>query len=189
MYYPKSKVITNLYTNGEELISKLDNKIYIGHYHKLSNGKIFSGKTPEASGKMELELIKNNQIGTDDPNVLFSNDNVVYNSIKKVNINKILKLPKYHHPQPTEDDYKRKNFYRYFVKKINSNYILEVNKDDYNAILNKDNEYLYYLFFPFKILWELGEDKINININRIEEIERNNKIIIKNYFKNKFDLF
>ena len=40
MYYPKSQVKTNLYTNGNELvyINKQDT-YYIGYYYELSTGK------------------------------------------------------------------------------------------------------------------------------------------------------
>ena len=47
MYYPKSQIVTNLYTNGQEYIIKSNNEKYIGNYWKTSDGKFFTGKTPE----------------------------------------------------------------------------------------------------------------------------------------------
>ena len=47
MYYPASQIKTNIYTNGTELVIKSDNQKYIGYYYKTSDGKYFSGKTPD----------------------------------------------------------------------------------------------------------------------------------------------
>jgi hypothetical protein len=56
MYYPKNKIITNLYTNGG-LLYYLESQLpYIGYYYKLYNGKYFSGKSPNSA---EQELVLN----------------------------------------------------------------------------------------------------------------------------------
>ena len=40
-YYPKSQIITNLYTNGEELSE--DNQVtYTGFYYKTSDNRYFT---------------------------------------------------------------------------------------------------------------------------------------------------
>ena len=54
MYYPKSQIKTNLFTNGKEFI-RSDNRLpYVGSYWKTSNGGSFSGKTPEDNPYVEL---------------------------------------------------------------------------------------------------------------------------------------
>ena len=54
MYYPQSQIIVNLYTNGQEFIIKSSEENYIGNYWKTSDGKYFTGKTPESKNIQEL---------------------------------------------------------------------------------------------------------------------------------------
>ena len=56
MYYPSSQIKTNLYTNGGEYVTKLNNEDYIGYYYETSNGKKYVGKTPTSKGQIELIL-------------------------------------------------------------------------------------------------------------------------------------
>ena len=39
MYYPKSQIVPNLYTNGEEYVYAVNSKEYIGHYFATADGK------------------------------------------------------------------------------------------------------------------------------------------------------
>ena len=43
MYYPKSQILPNLYTNGEEYIYSSNSKEYIGSYFATADGKFFTG--------------------------------------------------------------------------------------------------------------------------------------------------
>ena len=52
MYYPKSQITPNLYTIGNELF--LDGESYTGYYFKTSDGKFYSGKTPNDSFVVQL---------------------------------------------------------------------------------------------------------------------------------------
>lgn len=190
MYYPKSKVISNLYTNGDEYVLP-NNKPYKGYYHKLFNGKIYTGKTPEDKVIEELREINQTKINVDDPEVLTNENNLIYNYVKNIEIKSYL-VPKFYYPQITEEQYKQGNFVRYFVKKVVNNYILEINEQEYEAIVNKDKLYIYQIYIPFKLLWKITGNKdkvIEHNINEIENIELTYKIKIKNYFKNKYDSF
>ena len=45
MYYPKSQISTPLYTNGNEVYIR--GKDYAGNYWVNSNGRSFSGKSPQ----------------------------------------------------------------------------------------------------------------------------------------------
>ena len=42
MYYPKSQITSNLYTNGGEYIILSNGRDYIGYYFTTSDNKIFS---------------------------------------------------------------------------------------------------------------------------------------------------
>ena len=54
MYYPKSQIQTNLYTNGEEFYIKGQSSYYIGYYWKNSKGKYYTGKTPNSGENLQL---------------------------------------------------------------------------------------------------------------------------------------
>jgi hypothetical protein len=54
MYLPKSQIVTNLYTNGEEF--SLDGQPYQGDYFKTSAGNYYSGKTPSDPSSQLLTI-------------------------------------------------------------------------------------------------------------------------------------
>jgi hypothetical protein len=64
MYYPKSQVKTNLYTNGGEFTALNSTTPYKGYYYATSDGKYFSGKTPNESPTFELIRINPNESPT-----------------------------------------------------------------------------------------------------------------------------
>ena len=46
-YYPKTKIQTDLFSNGE-LVKASDLSPYVGPYYKLSTGQRYLGATPQA---------------------------------------------------------------------------------------------------------------------------------------------
>ena len=60
-YYPLSQITSNLYTNGLEYAVDLKNpsNSYSGYYWKTSDGKYFTGKTPQDTPCIELFVIPN----------------------------------------------------------------------------------------------------------------------------------
>jgi hypothetical protein len=63
-YYPLSQIKTNLYTNGGEF-SSINNDLdrlseYKGYYWKTSDGKYFSGKTPQDLPTFQLYTLPYN---------------------------------------------------------------------------------------------------------------------------------
>ena len=63
MYYPLSQIVTNLYSSNGEFAIKADLSPYTGYYWKNSQGKFFTGKTPQDLPALELIQI---QIELDD---------------------------------------------------------------------------------------------------------------------------
>ena len=47
MYFPKSQIITDLTTNGSEFVLASNGEKYVGSYFSTSNGKNYTGKTPQ----------------------------------------------------------------------------------------------------------------------------------------------
>lgn len=60
MYFPKSQIKTNLYTNGEEFELKGTKTSYIGDYYSISSGKYYTGKNPNDGRNRELIPINKN---------------------------------------------------------------------------------------------------------------------------------
>ena len=55
-YYPKSQIITNLYTNGGEFTTTLNDPStnYVGYYWKTISERYYIGKIPKNSLPQEI---------------------------------------------------------------------------------------------------------------------------------------
>lgn len=179
MYYPKSQIKTNIYTNGGELNYKSDGKNYIGNYWKTSDGKYFTGKTPNDTNIQEL--IKPNpqtdqnlstviQSTISLPNQSYINNNSVISiEYSKLNtkFNESKLLPSSYNPSLTQSDYDLGEFTRYFCKKTNEIIYTEVNKETHTKLIGKNSSYLWQLYIPIKYAWTISGDKEQVyNINK-----------------------
>jgi hypothetical protein len=184
MYIPKNRIITNQYSNDSSLVVKSTGKFYKGFYYKTFDGKYFSGKTPNDPPNVELEVVQpldenisqtlpQNKIAYSDlaiPPPGYNEDTVIkYANINNINLNKpnLRFVPIQFYPTPTEDDYKLGVFTRYFCVKINENRYLELSKDVYDKLVNKNSNYLWEPYIPFKLQWTIaGELDYVVNTNR-----------------------
>ncbi len=149
MYYPKSQIKTNLYTNGDEFVF-LDNKQpYTGYYFKTSTGQYFTGKTSDDLPNIEIifnSALTRENIPTNQSNysVLINTDladNSIYNSL--INPTSIQISPSYIAPSPTQQDYQIGEFRRYFCKKGNEILYLEIDKTTFDKLIVKDPQYVW----------------------------------------------
>jgi hypothetical protein len=188
MYYPKSQIVSNLYTNGEEFVYTDNKEPYSGYYYKTSDGKYYTGKTPQDLPNEELSLLQIFQdplIST--PNVLpnyttttniYEQSNEEYLNIKSLSPTTTL-LPYYNPQQPTQQDYQNTEFRRYFCKKTNEILYIEINKDQYDKLIAKDPQILWQLYLPFNITWQLTGDEqqvARVNKNMVELAMKNLKL-------------
>lgn len=67
MYYPKSQITTDLYTDGQEFQVVGTSIPYIGDYYKVSTGQCFTGKNPNSGQNLPLQLLVSTPIETIDP--------------------------------------------------------------------------------------------------------------------------
>jgi hypothetical protein len=210
MYYPKSQISTNLYTNGDEYIFEVSRLPYKGYYHKLSTGEIFSGRTPDdlpteplipsvATGDIEdigsLRVSVINGLGSDPDPVRIKADEPTWNvgeylsSQNKNDLNEETKfLPTYSYPKVTEDDYDLGSFVRYFAKKANQNLYIEIDKSQYDNLKNKESNWDFPSYQIFTLTWTLEgsspEEVSNINKSVVATVERQQRITgLLNYFK------
>ena len=155
MYYPESKIVKNLYTNGEELVYVSTEAPYSGAYHILANGEIYTGKNPRDG---ELQKLKyrfpayniDPKTGEMKPTPIPSStpyDNIRQRqNIKPPNIELI--EPKYSEPVISYPSFKR-----YFLRRTNNVIFTEVSQLDYNAIKIKDPKYNFGIYIPFELIW------------------------------------
>jgi hypothetical protein len=195
MYYPLSQITINLYSNGE-LWYKSNLQPYVGYYFKTSKGEYFTGKTPSDSPNVLLidpitietttsDIPDNYKVDsvffTNDPGVSLDialdplyNETVVNNYVvlKQNSVSNIPTYLPYYNPQlPTQQNYQNAEFRRFFCKKTNEIIYTEINKDQYDKLVNKNPQILWQLYLPFNITWQLTGDKqqvAQVNKNMVE---------------------
>jgi hypothetical protein len=164
MYYPKSQIQENLYSNGE-LAYVSNNEIYFGYYYRLSTGKFFTGKTPQDGPNEELIIIEE---GAPTSSTIFDTYDDFFD-----------KTPKYYPNTPVESDYNFGSFMRYFCKKANELIYIEISKKTFDKLSDRDPKIYWELYIPFQINWKLTgskEDVFKVNRNIVEIAVNKNKL-------------
>jgi len=155
-YYPASKIIGDLNTDGGQFTSE-NGTAYKGKYYLTYDGKAFSGPNPRVGPNERLYEIPSYPIfrGSE---ILNLSQNQVSNFIEKTNLtsNRIPGKPNSYYPQPTESDYRRGYIIRYFTKKENEKgFVTEISQEEYNSIVNGTADYDISIYQTAKILWKL----------------------------------
>ena len=202
MYIPNSRIITNLYSNDRKLVYKATKEFYIGFYYKTYDGRYYTGKTQNDPPNVELEIVEDtdtsftpnlpqNEIAYGDFPSIFPDINtpgydegmvVDYAKLQKINLNVSTRksVPYQCYPSPIEDDYKVGSYTRFFSKKINEQFYLELDEDLYDKLDSKDGDWMWEPYLIFKIQWVLTgieEEVEKTNSSMIQIAERRNKII------------
>jgi hypothetical protein len=89
-------------------------------------------------------------------------------------------LPTHSPTLPTEEDYKIGEFERYFCVKRNQNIYLEIKKDIYNKLVNRNFQIAWQLYKPFKLPWTLigvKEQVFATNKNIVALTTKQNQLI------------
>lgn len=178
-YYPKNRIITNLYTNGNEYIIKGTGEPYIGYYYSLYNGTFFTGRNqndgvPKEIIKAEIPPI---EIADNPLYVTITNQNDLQaNDYLRIlgSTPKDRKLPTPYYPQPTSQNYELGEFQRYFAKQINNYTFIEINKNTYDKLVQNDSEYYWEMYYAITIPWELIGEKYKVaetNKAVVEQVE------------------
>jgi len=166
MYFPLSQISTNLYTSsGEFQYPASSGKVnlgYTGYYFKTSDGRYFTGKTPQDVPNDEIVPTRQDILATSNPSGASTSN---YITVPRVYSNSNPRLPVGNYPPkisipfPTQDDYNTGEFQRYFSKQINDTKFTEINKSDFNALVSKDSSYLWELFITISIPWDITGNK------------------------------
>jgi hypothetical protein len=175
IYYPKSHIITNLYTSGKEWMLN-DNTEYIGYYHKYIDGIIMTGAVfDKATSKKLIPYVSK----VDQPN------SIIYDKlIKKATT----VAPKYVLSIPTTDEYAIGKITRYFLRRRNfSSYqdIIEIDKAQFKLWSQSDSGIDNKLYNAVEVDWKLTgplNDIVEGN-NTVYGVEDTNKrtVMLKDY--------
>jgi hypothetical protein len=198
-YYPKSKIQTNLFSNGE-LLKSSDFTPYIGPYYKLSDGKKYVGIDPQTL-RYPDELI--------DPNVVqnLSTSPEIFTQLQTSTLETPFldtylqnietfptsqKIPSPFYPQPTDQDYTTGYFDRYFAKQVNAPIFIEINQSTFTNLAEHNGEYLWQLYNVTSIPWQISGNIENIyktNKNLVKLAEKNDFKGLEFYLKNNYTKF
>jgi hypothetical protein len=148
IYYPKTKIITNLYTRGKEWM--FENGVeYIGYYHRYLDGLVLT--EPYYNMVKSEKIIPYSEIKRNQPNV-------IYDSISDLQVS-FNASPTNVYTLPTLDDYKKGFFKRYFVYRRNLKDIykefFEVNDTQYKSWKTPRVGIDEILYNAFVIEWRL----------------------------------
>ena len=184
MYYPKSQIKTNLYTNGDDYILSTTKENYKGYFYELSNGGRYTGKSPSNPPNILLTTTLPTDPGPlnefdpqPSPTKIIEYIEDPYSTISPYRFTPRI-LPSPNPTIPTEKDYKFGEFQRYFAKKNNELRYLEIDKKTYTLLQNKGTEMAWDIYTPITVTWELSgneEKTYNINKNIVSLAEQRNK--------------
>jgi hypothetical protein len=199
-YYPKSQIQTNLYSKGEWTLNP-NSLPYIGPYYKISNGQAFTGKYPGDGFNEPLELSPNvtllnqtyiniDSIGLPSPEkIIPSPPNAFTQALLQPQPPSRTK-PTYTPTLPTPNDYIQGYLMRYFAKKNNEPYFIEINQEQHLKFYEKNPLVAFDLYSTLKILWKIkgnSDEVYNSNKNNISLIENSTKWWgFTQYFKDNF---
>jgi len=203
MYYPKSQIKTDLYTNGGEFVTSNDGVIYQGYYFSTSDGLYFTGRNPNNKPNFPLTLNLNSSLNpVISTSSSFSEVDSFYNypigyslalSSDITDTSIPPSLPTQTIVLPTEEEYKITEYQRYFVKKTNEIIYIEISQEEYRRYVDQDPNVSYQLYTPFTLPWVISgnrNDVYNVNKKTIERIQSNGSLPgFKSYFKNRYDQY
>jgi hypothetical protein len=189
MYYPKSQITPNLYTNGNEFVLSTTQEVYSGFYYKVSTGKFYTGRNQDDKPNIELlPLITSQTISTPTQENFQSNyitttsifdaNNETYLNIKSQQPTSKF-IPTYLPETPTQQDYQVGEFRRYFCKKTNQIQYIEINQEQFDQLVAKDPQIEFSLYLPFFIDWQLTGDEqqvARVNKNSVDLISFQQKL-------------
>ena len=182
MYFPKSQITPNLYTNGKEFSYSNNKQEYIGYYFKVSTGKYFSGRNQDDRPNEELIPLEADITVTDITTSLDSIVTVVdpiYSYITNQPVPPPTSIPVYNPIIPTQQDYQNGEFRRLFCKKTNEIQYIEIGQDQFDKLIAKDPQILWQLYEPFDLTWQLTgniEDVARVNFNTVELTSKRRKL-------------
>ena len=200
MYYPKTQIKPNLFTNGNEFVSSTTKNPYRGYYYEISNGETYTGKNPEDGPNILLNPIliplnpseppHQSDISFDGGPIILSSIDFPYEPISQFITRSI---PLFNPTTPTDQDKTNGQFNRYFCKKNNETKYLEIDQNTYKQLQNQDPKIAWDLYTPAIVLWIIQGDQtqvFNSNKATVQALEQNIPWHgFNQYFQDKFLIY
>ena len=162
-YYPLNRIVTGLYTRGNEYITP-DGKLYTGKYYTTFDNKAFTGTDPVLGTNLLLTPVNqepNYHEGGRTPTLGAETYAALQNrgsdpNRQTDNNGRLTELISYF-PTPLDSDYARGYFTRYFAKTVSGpGIIFEISKIDFTKIQNGDIDTENILGYEsIDMLWQL----------------------------------
>jgi hypothetical protein len=193
MYYPKSQIKPNLYTNGKEYILSTTKEDYIGYYYEISTGQKYTGKDPQDKTNILLilqnpDLLSIQEIANKGLNYIETQDELSGGEYKNVPL--VRYIPIYNKTYPTDQQILQEEYTRYFCKKNNELIYIEIDNPTYQLLQNKSSTIAWDLYTPTTIPWKIGDQAYLQNQSSVLSIEQNLKWYgFSQYFKGNFSSF
>lgn len=179
MYYPKSQIQTNLFSDGELLLSTTG-EFYTGYYWATSNGKFYTGKFPNELNN-QIRLVKNISSPNEKHFVPdqthkqhFYNvtpKTIDYMRLKNVNALIAPALPQPIPCLPTQKDYEISEVMRYFCKKVNTSLFIETNKENFQKFKEKDDSVFHKGYIAFNLPWVISGNQEQVALENKKAVE------------------
>lgn len=197
MYYPKSQIIENLFTNGKEYKIQSTNKEYKGYYFQVSNNQKFTGKNPDNKpNNLLVEISEKSNYGDTVTPTKSAYWSPSYKFLQKQRGNILSTAPQpptQTVPQPTQQDYSNGLFNRYFLYHTSNKSTIETNLTTYTQYKSKSPGVQIDIFTPVQITWSLiGNEKevSKSNYNSVRLTEQNQQLYgFSNYFNKKYNQY
>lgn len=173
-YYPLNRIITNRYTSGGDFILP-DGKPYTGRYYTTYDGSSFTGVNPLLGTNIPL-LTANKAVSKYGFSNLAvrpaerSNTSVLEkNLLNEAQSSGALTELKPYFPVPTEEDYERGYFMRYFAKDVSGpGYIFEISELTWSKIQNGEVEDTVLGYEVTDMLWQLTGPLVDKRISQYQ---------------------
>jgi hypothetical protein len=190
MYYPKSQIKTDLYTNGNDFLTSTTQTTYKGYYYEISTGEQFTGRSPEDPPNIKLLPISDDPIlspETPSETLITQDGPLISPSLPNRNI------PQFNPTLPNPQDQQNGQFNRYFCKRTNENRYMEIDFDTYSQLRVQDPKIAWDLYNPTLIIWLIQgnrEQVYNSNKGSVQSVEQNLKWYgFSQYFKDDFSKY
>lgn len=159
IYYPEGQIQKGLYTEGGEWMLE-DGTEYIGDYHKYITGEVYTKSTFVKN--VSKQLVPYINLSDEDNKVKFEYDNLRDDEVES------FVFANYTKTQPTQKDYDKGYYSRYFVKRHFDQIITEVSKDTFNSV--QDEHYL-----RLELAWKLRDNAADVNLLQVRNAEKDIK--------------
>ena len=197
-YFPSSQIITGLKTNGDLYQLSTTGEPYAGDYWETSMGQKFSGLNANDPTAVLLvpivdAVFPGDYDNTSDIKPKISRWTVSGKGYKIDRTENPASPPIGSYPKVTEENYKKGQFFRYFLKANNSSKYIEINKLLFDQYKNEEPTTQYPLYKTVKMTWQLSGtlkevESMNSKNAKFRE-KKDNLLGFYNYFNRQFTQF